>query len=394
MSLPLQETIEPTVLNIYLKNRNWKYYFLLIAIFIVTGSIFYTNNLVEKLGREEVKKVELWAEGIRSLQLNPDQDVSLINRILEQNETIPVILVDDNGNIVDYRNIKVSEKKKEKILRKKLQNMKEANHSIEVDLVNGKNYIYFDDSSLLSHLAWYPFIQLGAIITFILIAFIAFSYSKSAEQNQVWVGMSKETAHQLGTPISSLMAWMELIKTGNLDVNLAKEMAKDVNRLEVIAERFSKIGSKPVLKVGNIALQLKNSIEYLKKRTSDKVDFILEDKRVSKENIPFNTELFSWVIENLSKNAVDAMEGKGILHFSLYEKANQLVLDIQDSGKGITKKHHKTIFKPGFTSKKRGWGLGLSLSKRIIENYHSGKIFVASSEIGKGTLFRIILPLK
>ncbi|RUT78876.1 sensor histidine kinase [Ancylomarina longa] len=378
----------------YLKNRNWKYYFLLIAIFIITGSIFYTNNLVKKLGREEVKKVELWAEGIRSLQLNPDQDVSLINRILEQNETIPVILVDDSGNIIDYRNIKVSEQKKDKILRKKLRAMKEENHSIEVDLVNGKNYIYFDDSSLLNHLAWYPFIQLGAIITFILIAFIAFSYSKSAEQNQVWVGMSKETAHQLGTPISSLMAWMELIKLGNLDDHLAKEMAKDVSRLEVITERFSKIGSKPVLKPGNLMLQLNNSIEYLKKRTSGKVDFILEDKRSSKENIPVNAELFSWVIENLTKNAVDAMDGKGVLRFSLFEKGEQLVLDIRDTGKGITKKHHKTIFKPGFTSKKRGWGLGLSLSKRIIENYHRGKIFVVSSEIGKGTLFRIILPTK
>jgi len=380
-------------LDIYLKNRHWKFYFLLIAIIIVFGSILYTNNLVKKLANEEVKKVELWAEGIRSLQLNPEQDVSLINRILEQNETIPVILIDDDGNVVDYRNIKISKKNEEKVLKDKLQEMKDENHSIEIELVNGKNYIYFDDSSLLKRLAWYPFVQLGAIITFILIAYLAFSYSKSAEQNQVWVGMSKETAHQLGTPISSLMAWMELIKSGEIDPKLSEEMVKDVSRLEIIAERFSKIGSKPVLKFMNIFELLESSIEYLKKRTSDKVDFVLEDVNVKNKEVPLNKELFSWVIENLSKNAVDAMEGKGQLKFLVSTKTSQLIIDISDTGKGIARNQHKMIFKPGFTSKKRGWGLGLSLSKRIVENYHRGKIFVVHSEIGNGTVFRIILPL-
>ncbi|WP_218972200.1 sensor histidine kinase [Labilibaculum filiforme] len=380
-------------MDIYLKNRHWKFYFLLIAIVIVFGSIVYTNTLVGKLANEEVKKIELWAEGMRSLQLNPDQDVSLINRILEQNETIPVILIDDDENIVDHRNIKLSKRNEEVVLKEKLQEMKKAEHFIEIELVNGKNYIYFDDSSLLKQLAWYPFIQLGAIITFILIAFLAFSYSKSAEQNQVWVGMSKETAHQLGTPISSLMAWMELIKSGEIDPQLSVEMAKDVDRLEVIAERFSKIGSKPVLKVTNILEVLSSSIEYLKKRTSDKVDFSLDIVGVDTAEIPLNKELFSWVIENLSKNAVDAMEGKGSLKFMVLNKANQLIIDISDTGKGIARNQFKTIFKPGFTSKKRGWGLGLSLSKRIIENYHRGKIFVVSSEMGNGAVFRIILPL-
>ncbi|PKQ60902.1 ATP-binding protein [Labilibaculum manganireducens] len=381
------------MLDIYLKNRHWKFYFLLIAIIIVFGSILYTNNLVGKLANEEVKKIELWAEGMRSLQLNPDQDVSLINRILEQNETIPVILIDDDGNIVDHRNIKLPKRNEDEVLKKKLQNMKDDNHFIEIDLVNGKNFIYFDDSSLLKRLAWYPFVQLGAIITFILIAFLAFSYSKSAEQNQVWVGMSKETAHQLGTPISSLMAWMELIKSGEIDPQLSLEMAKDVNRLEVIAERFSKIGSKPVLKFTNILDVLSSSIEYLKKRTSGKVDFNLDSVDVENAVIPLNKELFSWVIENLSKNAVDAMEGKGSLKFLVSNKANQLIIDVSDTGKGIARNQFKTIFKPGFTSKKRGWGLGLSLSKRIIENYHRGKIFVVSSELGSGAVFRIILPL-
>ena len=376
-----------------MKHRHWKLYFSIVAIIIVFVSILYTNNLVGKLANEEVKKIELWAEGIRSLQLNPDQDVSLINRILEQNETIPVILIDDNGNVVDYRNIKLPKRNGDEVLKEKLQDMKEEDRLIEIELINGKNYIYFDDSSLLKSLAWYPFVQLGAIITFILIAYLAFSYSKSAEQNQVWVGMSKETAHQLGTPISSLMAWMELIKAGEIDSELSIEMAKDVNRLEVIAERFSKIGSNPILKFTNIFDVLESSIEYLKKRTSNKVEFSLDVKDVDTTVVPLNKELFSWVMENLSTNAVDAMEGKGKLKFLVSSKANQFIIDISDTGKGIARNQFKTIFKPGFTSKKRGWGLGLSLSKRIIENYHRGKIFIVSSEVGGGTVFRIILPL-
>lgn len=348
--------------------------------------------MVDKLAKEEEKKVELWAEGMRSLQLNPDQDVMLINLISEQNETIPVILVDDSGNIVDFRNIKVSPKQEDQVIKKRLQEMKEENHMIEIDLGNGRNYIYFDDSSLLKNLALYPFFQLGAIVVFIVIAYFVFSYSKSAEQNQVWVGMSKETAHQLGTPISSLLAWMELIKSKNVDPELSKEMEKDVRRLEVIAERFSKIGSKPVLKFTNVLEVLENSIEYIRKRTSNKVEYILESFEVQNSMVPLNQELFSWVIENLSKNAIDAMEGRGELRFSVSTRPKQLLIYIKDTGKGIHRNHYKTIFKPGFTSKKRGWGLGLSLAKRIVENYHKGKIFVVSSEIGKGTVFRIILP--
>ncbi len=381
------------ILDIYLKNRHWKFYFLFVAIIIVFGSILYTNNLVSKLAHEEENKIELWAEGIRSLHLNPDQDVALINRILEQNETIPVILVDEEGDMVDHRNITLPQKNQEAFLKQEIQEMKEEEHCIEIELVDGKNYIYFDDSNLLKRLAWYPFVQLGVIITFILIAYLAFSYSKSSEQNQVWVGMSKETAHQLGTPISSLMAWMELIKAGEINSHLAEEMTKDVNRLEVIAERFSKIGSKPVLKLVNVLEVLEGSIDYLKKRTSDKIEYSLEVQKVENAEIPLNKELFSWVIENLTKNAVDAMEGKGKLKFVVSGKINQLIIDISDTGKGLARNQFKTIFKPGFTSKKRGWGLGLSLSKRIIENYHKGKIFVTSSELGSGAVFRIILPL-
>ncbi|MCT4602984.1 MAG: HAMP domain-containing histidine kinase [Marinifilum sp.] len=380
-------------MDFYLKNRNWKYHFLIIAIVIIAVSIFYTNSLVEKLAHEEAKKVELWAIGIRELDVNPNQDVDLILKIMEQNETIPVILVDDNDSIVAHRNINYPENQEHKVLQQKLSEMKEDNHSIEIQIVNGKNYIYYDDSNILKRLAWYPFVQLGAIVTFIIIAFLAFSYSKSAEQNRVWVGMSKETAHQLGTPISSLIAWMELMKSGNSSPSMVEEMSKDVTRLEVIAERFSKIGSKPVLKAQDLIKILENSIAYLKKRTSGKVEFRFTTVDLKKEIVPLNKELFSWVIENLTKNAVDAMEGKGVLRFSLSGNENRLILDISDTGKGLPKSQFKTIFKPGYTSKKRGWGLGLSLAKRIIENYHSGRIFVASSEMGKGTVFRIILPL-
>lgn len=348
---------------------------------------------MDKLAHEEAKKVELWAIGLRQLELNPDQDVELINHMLEQNETIPVILVDEEDNIIDYRNIKVNPERESEIIKKRLDELKENDRFVEIQLVNGKNYIYFDDSNLLKSLAWYPFVQLGAIITFIVIAFLAFSYSKSSEQNRVWVGMSKETAHQLGTPISSLMAWMELMKSGKINQLMIEEMTKDVARLEVIAERFSKIGSKPVLKFQVIEDIVRSNIDYLKKRTSDKIEFVLVCENLKNAKVPINKELFSWVIENLVKNAVDAMDGKGLLRFVLSGSKDKVIFDITDTGKGISKHQFKSIFKPGFTSKKRGWGLGLSLAKRIIENYHRGKIFVVSSEVGKGSTFRIILPL-
>jgi signal transduction histidine kinase len=363
-----------------------------VAAIIIGGSLLYTNRLVSELSKEEAKKVELWAAGIRSLNTNPDQDVSLVSMIMAQNETIPVILVNGNDSIISHYNVNPPQKKEKRYLRKRIVEMNEENQRIEIDLLSEKNYLYFDDSNLLKRLAWYPFVQLGAIITFILIAFWAFSYSKSAEQNQVWVGMSKETAHQLGTPISSLMAWMELIKAGTIDKVLIDEMSKDVQRLEIIAERFSKIGSKPVLKEVDLNEIVANSIEYLRKRTSARVDYSLKSDLKEELIVPLNKELFSWVIENLSKNAVDAMDGKGKLSFTIRKKNQQIMLDISDTGKGIAKNQFQNVFKPGYTSKKRGWGLGLSLAKRIIENYHQGKIYILNSEVGKGTVFRIILP--
>ncbi len=375
-----------------MKDHRWKYYFILAALIIVSGSVLYTNNLVNKLAREEAKKVELWAKGLRSLQTNKTQDVELVREILAQNETIPVILVDEDDNIIAHRNLQVPKHNTDKFLKRKLAEMKQLkNHTITIALVNSKNYIYFDDSKLLKRLAWYPFVQLGVIFTFIVILFLTYSYSKTAEQNKVWVGMSKETAHQLGTPISSLMAWMELIKMGTVTPEMTAELEKDIARLQMITERFSKIGSKPILKQYDVIPIIENSIEYLKKRTPAKVIYQFTSN-VENYVISLNVELFSWVIENITKNAVDAMEGEGTLTYILNAENGKIIFDISDTGKGIPPNKQKTVFKPGYTSKKRGWGLGLSLAKRIIENYHKGKIFVLKSEPQKGTTFRIMLP--
>ncbi len=252
-------------------------------------------------------------------------------------------------------------------------------------------YVYFRESTLLRNLHIYPFIQLFVIVIFIIIAYFAFAASQRAEQNQVWVGMSKETAHQLGTPISSLMAWIELLRLQNVDENLVKEFEKDTQRLEKITERFSKIGAKPELLLTNVAEVLSSTVAYLKTRSSSKIKFETSFAETDVIEVPLNAALFSWVIENLCKNAIDAIDNHGTISILLKEKDNQVYIDITDTGKGIHKSQFKTIFQPGFSTKRRGWGLGLSLAKRIIENYHSGKIFIKWSEIGKGTTFRIIL---
>ncbi|MFA8433861.1 MAG: ATP-binding protein [Marinifilaceae bacterium] len=378
-------------MSIYLKKRQWKLAFWIVAMIIVAGSLYYTHNLVDHLSKEERKKIELWAEGIKMFNLDTEQDVFLMTKILENNETIPVILVDERDSIIDYLNISVPRKNADRFLRKQLENMRQEKEPIAIELVNSWNYIYYNDSSLLVRLSYYPYVQLGVIILFIVMGYFAFSYSKRAEQNQVWVGMSKETAHQLGTPISSLMAWVELLKEKDLDSYLMEEIDKDVNRLRIIAERFSKIGSTPVMEPHRISKVLDRAVEYIRSRSSSKVEFQVNYQSNGMPLVPLNPELFEWVIENLCKNAVDAMNGVGRLKIDVEEQTDYLVIDIADTGKGISRKHFKTVFEPGFTTKKRGWGLGLSLAKRIIENYHSGKIFVRNSELRKGTIFRILL---
>ena len=382
-------------MNIFLKKRQWKLGFLIFAGFIVLGSIFYTSNLVEELAKEEEKKVKLWADALTSIDTNLEQDipfVTLISKILEQNETIPIILTNDKGDIIEHRNLNISGDISDKILERKLRSMKNKGSYFKIEVEGVKQSLYYDDSNLIKQLALYPYIQLGLIFFLALLAYFVFSISKKAEQDQVWVGMSKETAHQLGTPISSLLAWMELLKASDLDKSMTQEMGKDVERLEVIAERFSKIGSKPVLISNDIKKILEDNISYLKKRSSNKIEFTINIDQNIQTNPALNKELFSWVIENTTKNAIDAMSGEGKLTFDLKKSNNNICLDINDTGKGLHKKQFQTIFEPGYTTKKRGWGLGLSLAKRIIEEYHGGKIFVHRSELGKGSCIRILLP--
>lgn len=380
-------------MDIYYRTQRWKLYLFLLAAIIGVGSLLYTNRLVRLLAFEEKKKVELWAEATRQLA-----DVSITGmdfefplRVVRYNTTIPVILVDQDENIIFKRNLDSLKMENPEYLNRQLEKMKTENPPIEVDLGEGVvHYVYYRNSILLTKLTYYPYIQLGVILLFILVAYLAFSASRKAEQNQVWVGLSKETAHQLGTPTSSMMGWVELLKERHPDKKLVSEMEKDAGRLEQITERFSKIGSKPVLRDENIAEVMQDSVDYLKSRIPEKVNLIFESE-CETSVVPVSKALFQWVVENLSKNAVDAMNGRGSIKISLKEQEKQILIDFEDTGKGIPKKRQKTIFKPGYTTKQRGWGLGLSLAKRIVEDYHRGKIFVLQSDAGKGTIIRIIL---
>ena len=382
-------------MDFYSRKRRWKILLLLLAVVIGAGALFYTNWLVTNMAKEERKSVELWAkavEQVNSVDIKSSQDITFQNDIIVGNTTIPIILTDSLGNIGDSNNVSFSEKNKEKVLLRELQKMKAENEPIIISISETKKqYLYYGDSILLENLKFYPIVQFGVIILFILVAYVAFNSSRNAEQNQVWVGMSKETAHQLGTPISSLMAWVELLKMQNIDENLIQEFEKDTERLQKITERFSKIGSIPELIQTDVAETIRSTVEYLKTRSSVKVKFILDFDPGKKYEVPLNASLFSWVIENLCKNAIDAMNNAGIIQVSISEKADQLFIEVSDTGKGISKAYFKSVFEPGFTTKKRGWGLGLSLAKRIVENYHKGKIFLKQSEINKGTTFKIVL---
>jgi signal transduction histidine kinase len=382
-------------LEFYFQKRRWKILLLLLAVAIGVGSFFYTNWLVKKMAVEERKNVELWAKATQmaaSSEISSNMDLTFLVDILNRNTTIPLIIIDSEGGILDNKNISFSAENKDKVLSRELKKMKEQNEPIVISITETQSqYLYYRDSVLLENLKYYPIIQFAVVFLFILIAYLAFNSSRNAEQNQVWVGMSKETAHQLGTPISSLMAWVELLKMQNIDENLIQEFEKDTQRLQKITERFSKIGSIPELVPTNVAETIISTVEYLKTRSSGKVKFILDFDLNKNYEVPLNASLFSWVIENLCKNAIDAMNNSGTIQVSMTEKGDHTYIDVSDTGKGISKAYYKTVFQPGFTTKKRGWGLGLSLAKRIVENYHKGKIFLKQSEINKGTTFRIIL---
>jgi len=382
-------------LEYYFKKRRWKILILLLAVIIGIGSFFYTNWLVKKMAVEERKNVELWAEAtqmLASYDLNSNLDITFLVDIINRNTSIPIIIVDSTNHRLVEKNITFTEANKDRILARELQKMKDENDPIIISVSETETqYLYYRSSILLENLKYYPLVQFAVILLFIFVAYLAFSSSRNAEQNQVWVGMSKETAHQLGTPISSLMAWVELLKMQNIDESLIQEFEKDTQRLEKITERFSKIGSVPELIRTDVADTIRSTVAYLKTRSSAKVKYLLDFTEEAKFEVPLNASLFSWVIENLCKNAIDAMNNIGTIQISIVEKGDQILIDVTDTGKGISKSYFKTVFQPGFTSKKRGWGLGLSLAKRIVENYHKGKIFVKHSEINKGTTFRIIL---
>lgn len=382
-------------MNIYSQRQVWKIFLMIAALMIGAASLLYTNKLVKEISTEEKKKVELWANGTKQLaNLNQEMgDISFVFEVIKNNTTVPVILTNEKNEIISFRNLDSLKATKPEYLKAQLKKMREQRNPIVIELLNReKNYIYYKDSTLLTQLRYYPFFQLAVIGLFLFVSYLAFNSSKNAEQNQVWIGMAKETAHQLGTPISSLMAWIELLKIKESDKDYHSEIEKDLERLQTIADRFSKIGSAPKLKESNLLEVLEHAIDYVKKRSSEKVKFnISSSLEESSLEVPLNIPLFEWVVENLFKNAIDAMNGIGQISVNISNVKDMVFIDVSDTGKGIPKSNFKTIFKPGFTTKSRGWGLGLTLVKRIIEDYHAGQIFVKYSEINKGTTFRIVL---
>lgn len=378
--------------SIYDSRQRLKLAFIFTAILIAIASVVVSDMLIKNLAQEERQKIEVWSEATRVMTSeNPSLNMTLILKIIQGNNSIPVILCNDRDSVLSYNNLQIPDEDVDGFLKKKVQELKGKNSPIVIDMEDGTfQYLYYDDSIILKRLLIYPYAQLSVVFIFILLAFLALASTKKAEQNKVWVGLSKETAHQLGTPISSLIAWVEYLRTKEIDPSLLNEMEKDVKRLETIAERFSKIGSNPAPSPVNINHSIAMALEYMSTRISSKVKIqtVLPDHPVL---VLMNDSLFAWVVENLTKNAVDAMEGQGAITFQVEEKEKVVRIDITDTGKGIPKSKFKTVFNPGYTTKKRGWGLGLSLVKRIIESYHGGKIFVKTSEAGKGTTFRIEL---
>lgn len=365
---------------------------LISALLIGASSLWYTNKLVKRLANEERKKIQLWAEATKRLAdvTEVNSDINFLSTVIGNNTTIPVIWASEDFKVISHRNLDSLGATRPGYLDEQVKVMLEQHEPIEIQIGKLKQYILYKDSDLIVRLRYYPYFQLAVIALFLFVSYLAFSTSRKAEQNQVWVGMAKETAHQLGTPLSSLMAWLELIKLkGGYDEH-TPEIEKDIQRLQTITDRFSKIGSAPALKKADVREVMQHSMDYIRNRTSDKVSFNL-DCPAHAIHAPLNIPLFEWVIENILKNALDAMGGAGSISVCITDQRQFVYIDISDTGKGISKAAYKTIFKPGYTTKSRGWGLGLSLSKRIIEEYHDGQIFVRSSETGKGTTFRIVL---
>ena len=375
------------------RTRTIKFALIIIAVLLGIASLVFSNYLVRDLAHEETTRMEIWTEAMRTFN-NADEgtDLSLVLTVIRGNNNIPVIVLDDKGGIDSYSNIRIHGTDTLGYLMHRASAMREAGHIIRMDMSEPGEYydVCYDDSMMLKRLESYPYIQFAAFAVFLAVALFALLSMKRSEQNRVWVGLSKETAHQLGTPISSLMAWTEILRTTYPDDELIPEMSKDVHRLEIIAERFSKIGSLPETTPENLNEALLRVVSYIERRSSEHLNISLHQPE-RPITVRMCSPLFEWVIENLCKNAIDAMNGEGSISIHVEQTAERVYIDVEDTGKGIQKSHWNSVFTPGFTTKKRGWGLGLSLAKRIIESYHKGHIYVKHSELNKGTTFRIEL---
>lgn len=373
----------------------WRTLFAIVAILIVSGTIWYSSYLARKIEKEEKQKVEEWVEASNSLLNLNNTDTRLAFKIIQDNTDIPIIATNEKDSIIEYRNLDTAKIAADKnFLYKKLRTFRQQNAPIvyfdPLDSTRINRY-YYGHSRLLTEVRYYPIVQLIIVGLFIIVTILALRSSYRSTQNQVWAGMAKETAHQLGTPVSSLEGWVELLKETHASEPFVPELEKDVTRLRLVSDRFGKIGSKPQLEEKNIVDQIEKVMEYIRKRASGKVQFTLNTHNHAYIPAQISGPLFDWVIENLLKNALDAMEGKGAITIDIMDQGKQVVIDVSDTGKGISRRNINKVFKPGFTTKRRGWGLGLSLSRRIIEQYHKGSLFVKNSEPGKGTTFRIVL---
>lgn len=376
---------------------NWRSLLAIVAIAIVTGTVFYSQYLAKKIAADERKKVNVWVQSLKTRAATTEESaLALTNIITSENKDIPIIETDENDNPsgaglnLDTTLIKTDTN----YLRNKVAEFKKENEAIAVEINKDPliiNKYYYGDSELLKEVRYYPIIQLIIVALFIIITLIAISTRNKSTQNQVWAGMAKETAHQLGTPLTSLQGWVEMLKETPGMEKIVPEMSKDVDRLKLVSDRFGKIGSTPQLELNDIVAQVESMVAYIKRRATEKVVFSIDSNNEKEIKAMINGPLFDWVIENLLKNGLDAMEGKGNISIHIKNETAQVIVDVTDSGKGISKQNIAKVFKPGFTTKKRGWGLGLTLCKRIIEQYHKGELFVKHSEPGKGTTFRIVL---
>ena len=402
--------------NIYDKRKLWKWIFLFLSVVLVGFFLIVSNNLVNDLAKQERERMEIWANATKALATAPmstddngmamqSGDIDFYLGIIEKNDNIPVLLVDEDNNILMHRNFDLPEPvdtlnpmtlspANETFLQDKLSHLRNSRNHILIKIDDQiTQHLYYEDSTLLTSMSYYPRIQLLVMILFVALVYFAVMTIKKAEQNKVWVGLSKETAHQLGTPISSLMAWVQMLEASGIDKEIVDDMNKDVNRLSMIADRFSKIGSKPEMALQPICDVVTKSLDYLRARISTAVS-LSTDLPQNEHHVMLCRPLFEWVMENLCKNAVDAMQGKGSLNVLVGYDKKTAFIEVTDTGKGIARKNFSNVFSPGYTTKKRGWGLGLTLAKRIVEEYHGGRIFVKQSEIGVGTTFRIELPIE